>query len=103
MKKKCCPTKNYLSLFKALGDSNRLNIFSYLCACFHQGENETNVKEVSGCCDVDLSVVSRHLGTLKEAGVLVSEKKGKEVFYAVNSKELANKLRDLANFLDPKF
>lgn len=102
MKKRCCPTKKYLSLFKALGDVNRLNIFSYLCSSFHEGESETNVGEVSSCCDVDLSVVSRHLSTLKEAGVLVSEKKGKEVFYAVKAKELAIKLRELADFLDQK-
>lgn len=100
--KKCCPTKKYFSLFKALGDVNRLNIFSYLCSNFHEGENETNVKQVSSCCDVDLSVVSRHLSTLREAEILNSEKRGKEVFYSVNHKELASKLRELADYLDPQ-
>ncbi len=98
--KKCCPTKNSFLIFKALGDVNRHKIFSYLCHCFQEGEDEVNVREVSSCCDVDLSGVSRHLSTLKEAGILTAQKKGKEVFYSVNRSELARKLRELADELE---
>jgi DNA-binding transcriptional ArsR family regulator len=49
---------------------------------------------------VDLSVVSRHLGILKKSGVLKAEKKGKEVFYSINSKELVKSLRSIADFIE---
>ena len=87
-------------MFKALGDANRLNIFRHLCDSSLEGEKTANVKEVSSCCDVDLSVVSRHLSILKDAGVVTAQKDGKEVFYTVNSKELAVKLREMADFLE---
>jgi len=90
----------YTSLFKALGDANRMAIFNRICGCTYEGEARSNVNEVSTCCDLDLSVVSRHLSILKEAGVLNARKEGKEVFYSINTKEVATHLRKLADFLD---
>lgn len=90
----------YISLFRALGDSNRMAIFNRICCCSQEGETQSNVKEVSTCCDLDLSVVSRHLSILREAGVLNARKDGKEVFYSINTKELATHLRQLADYLD---
>ena len=92
--------KTLPSLFKALADPNRMAIFSHLCRCSRDGAKATNVNEVSTCCDVDLSVVSRHLSTLKDAGVLSAEKQGKEVFYSVNGAELASALRSLADYVE---
>ncbi|MBT3984415.1 MAG: winged helix-turn-helix transcriptional regulator [Bacteriovoracaceae bacterium] len=101
--KSCCDkfsVKKFASLFKALGDSTRLAIFSHLCVCHKSGDGQGNVKDVSQCCEVDMSVVSRHLSTMKKADLLLAEKKGKEVFYSINSKELASKLRELADFIE---
>lgn len=92
--------KGLNDLFKALGDSNRLAIFSHICKCSRRGVKAANVSEVSSCCDVDLSVVSRHLNTLKKAGILSSEKIGKEVHYKVEGQELARKLRQLADYVE---
>ena len=93
----CCPDLKDLSpLFKAMGDPNRMAILERLCNC----SDQTNVKELSTCCDVDLSVVSRHLSILKKSGILKAEKKGKEVFYSVNSKELATALRSIADYIE---
>ena len=93
----CCPELKDLSpLFKAMGDPNRMAILERLCSC----SDQTNVKELSTCCDVDLSVVSRHLSILKKSGVLKAEKKGKEVFYSINSKELVKSLRSIADFIE---
>jgi len=75
-------------------------IFNRICCCSFEGEEQSNVKGVSTCCDLDLSVVSRHLSILKEAGVLSARKEGKEVFYSINTKELATHLRKLADYLD---
>ena len=36
----------------------------------------STVTEAAGCCPVDLSVVSRHLATLKEAGILQADLNG---------------------------
>jgi len=87
------------SLFKALSDENRLAIISHLCHCGTKCP-DVNVGEISTCCDVDVSVVSRHLSKLKSAGVLRAQKKGKEVFYSLNGKEIAKQLRALADFIE---
>lgn len=61
------------------------------------------MNDIKTCCDVDLSVVSRHLTVLKDAGVLSAEKKGKEVFYSLNGPELAGLLRKLADQIDESY
>ncbi len=86
------------SLFRALCDPSRLSILAWLC-----GEGcECSVGDVadSGCCDVTLSVVSRHLKALREAGVLTSRRRGKEVLYSVRAGELAGRLRAIADALE---
>jgi len=93
-------SEKLLNLFKALGDRNRLNIFKYFCRCSLAGTKENSVNEVRSCCDVDLSVVSRHLAALKKAGVLNAKKEGKNVFYSLNAKEIAKTLRELADSLE---
>ncbi len=98
--KKVKDQKDRCSFFKALSDPNRLSIFDFLCRCAGKGPSSANVKEVAGCCDVDLSVVSRHLSTLKDSGILESEKRGKEVFYSVNGREIANLLRAMADEIE---
>ncbi len=88
------------TLFKALGDKNRFNIFKYLCRCSLAGTKENSVNDVKSCCDIDLSVVSRHLAALKNAGVLSAKKEGKNVFYSLNAKEIAKTLRELADSIE---
>lgn len=93
-------TKRLTPLFKALGEANRMAILEHLCCCSKSGKEHLTVGEISGCCDVDLSVVSRHLGQLKKAGVLSAEKCGKEVRYSINSVALAGALRELADAIE---
>lgn len=57
------------------------------------------VSEVASCCDVDLSVVSRHLAQLRDAGILDATRRGKQVFYTVRANALASALRTLAEAL----
>ena len=52
------------------------------------------------CCPVDISVVSRHLAILREAGILAARKQGKEVLYSVRSTELVSTLRELADAIE---
>ncbi len=85
----------FISLFKALSDSNRLNLVHHLCGC-----REASVGELASCCSIDLSVVSRHLSKLKEEGVLSAQKRGKEVFYDLKKDELVSALRELADEIE---
>jgi ArsR family transcriptional regulator len=54
------------------------------------------------CCSVDASVVSRHLKTLAQQGIVTSERKGREITYSLNKKEVARTLRELADKIEGK-
>lgn len=82
-------------LFKALADPTRVAILVALL----EG-NEATVGEVAQCCPVDFSVVSRHLGVLREAGVVRSRKSGREVRYRPQVTSLIDSLRALADSLE---
>jgi ArsR family transcriptional regulator len=49
---------------------------------------------------VDISVISRHLAILRDAGVVKAEKRGKQVFYQLNGEELAAALRAMADAVE---
>jgi len=83
-------------LFKALGDANRLAILQRLAA----SEGGETVSAVASCCSVDLSVVSRHLRTLRDAGILEAQREGKQVRYTVRIDHLVSLLRGLADALE---
>jgi ArsR family transcriptional regulator len=82
--------------FKALCDDNRLAILRWL------GEKgqACAVRDIACCCDVDLSVVSRHLALMREAGILRAEKRGKEVLYSVDAQSVVRLLRSLADWIE---
>ncbi len=84
-------------IFRALSDPCRLEIFQSLVGCCGQPQT---VSQAASCCSVDLSVVSRHLATLREAGVIESRKVGREVRYTVRYQELSNWLRNMADAVD---
>ena len=94
----CCPDlEQFLDpeLFKALSDSRRLTLLLRLC-----GTREAlTVGELSDCCGVHLSGVSRHLSQLHRAGAIAVERKGREVLYRPNIKNLVSTLRGLADAL----
>src|SRR5512138_48691 len=90
---RCCLSP---ALFKALGDPTRLALLLDLAA----RPGDRTVSELGGCCPVDLSVVSRHLRTLREAGVVEARKDGKEVRYRVRYDALVAELRGLADALE---
>ncbi len=83
-------------LFKALGDPTRVLLLRCLLKC----KRACSVSEVAECCDVDFSVVARHLSLLARAGVLESKKEGRTVWYTPRCEELAGIFRDLADAID---
>lgn len=82
--------------FKALSDPTRIQVLLCLVRCC----DPQTVTDVARCCSVDMSVVSRHLATLRDAGVLSVEKQGRQMRYAVRYRELARRLRSLAEAVD---
>ncbi len=84
------------ALFQALGDPSRVAI---LVALSGAGRERT-VSQVAACCPVDMSVVSRHLRILRDAGVVEARRQGKEVLYRVRFDPVVAALRNLANALE---
>lgn len=83
-------------LFKALCDPTRASIAVCLCKC----SRACTVSEIAECCNVDLSVVSRHLAMLERAGVLDCTKQGRTVYYQVRYAALIGAFRALANAIE---
>jgi DNA-binding transcriptional ArsR family regulator len=83
-------------LFKALSDPKRLSLLVRLA----EEREPRTVGFVAGGSGVDLSVVSRHLAILREAGVIQCTKRGKEVYCSVQTSALVRVLRSLADALE---
>jgi DNA-binding transcriptional ArsR family regulator len=95
------PERALARVFKALGDENRLAIFRLLrercaggCEVSQDGIDRT-VGEIAKDFDLALSTVSHHLKELRNAGLILCEKRGKQVHCRVNSALL----RDLESFM----
>ncbi len=82
--------------FKALCDPNRIAILIRLAGC----GRACTVGEIASCCPVDISVVSRHLTLLREAGVVEAQRRGKEVYYHVRFDLLVPTLRQIADAVE---
>lgn len=95
---RCCELEELLEprLFRALSDPNRLLLLAQLAA----SPSPRTVGALDACCAVDLSVVSRHLAVLRDAGVVRAEKRGRQVFYSVCCEPLASLLRGMAEALE---
>ena len=64
-------------LFQALADSSRRSIFESLT------QGEAAVKELTARFDISQPAVSQHLATLKDAGLVISRREGRRVYYRV--------------------
>jgi ArsR family transcriptional regulator len=83
-------------LFKALSDPRRIALLIRLA----EERGPCTVGQVAQGSGIDLSVVSRHLATLRDAGIIRCEKQGKEVLCRVQTKPLVTVLRNLADALE---
>ena len=72
-------------VFKQLSDCSRVRIFWLLCHC------EECVMNISALVDMSSPAVSHHLRQLKNSGLIVSRREGKEVYYKASDSE-ASKL-----------
>ena len=76
-------------LFKLLGDGSRMRIFWLLCHC------ELCVINLSALVEMSSPAVSHHLRQLKAAGLIVSRREGKEVYYKAADTDRAQLLHHM--------
>ena len=86
--------RNISRAFTALGDEHRQRIL----LTFEPGER-LNVGQIVEVSTLSRSAVSHHLKLLREAGVLRSEKIGKEVHYWVDKAFLEEALESVLDFI----
>jgi DNA-binding transcriptional ArsR family regulator len=63
--------------FRALGDETRLRILEFLV------EGECSVAELIDSTGLGQSLVSHHLRTLRDAGLVVTRRDGRWIFYDI--------------------
>ena len=77
------------SFFRQLGDPSRVRIFWILCHC------EECVINLSAMVDMTSPAVSHHLRSLKDCGLIVSRRQGKEVYYRASDTEQCRALHEM--------
>jgi DNA-binding transcriptional ArsR family regulator len=80
---------------KALADETRQKIMA-LCCC-----QWVSVNDIVGKLDVAQPTVSHHLKILKTAGLVKSERKGKQVMYTIDQERLAQGCCQVAESFAP--
>ncbi|MDH5710941.1 MAG: metalloregulator ArsR/SmtB family transcription factor [Gammaproteobacteria bacterium] len=81
----------YATIFKALSNPHRLQIFNILTGCCEPGTT-CSTDEVMSCCVGDLdsqlniasSTLSHHLKELHHAGLIEMQREGKQIFCSIN-------------------
>jgi ArsR family transcriptional regulator len=89
--------RNLSRVFTALGDEHRQRIL----LTFEPGER-LNVGSIVDVSTLSRATVSHHLKILREAGVLRSEKIGKEVWYWLDKAFLVGSLGAVRDYLEEK-
>lgn len=87
--------KDVSKVFAALGDEQRQRIL----LTFERGER-LNVSQLAEVSTLSRPTVSHHLKILREAGVLASQKEGKEVFYWIAKPQLQDVLGRVLAYIE---
>lgn len=85
-------TEKMLNFFKAGNDEHRQKILELI------GKYKTlNANQILEHLEISQPTLSHHLKVLREAHFVVSEKRGKEVFYSLNTQNIAECCSGLLN------
>ena len=80
-----------VEIFHLLGDSKRLQL---VIACLEEPQSVCCLAEILG---MSQPLTSHHLRSLREARVLKSNRKGKQVFYELDDHHIRHVVLDLAS------
>ena len=86
--------RDIAKVFVAMGDTHRQRIL----LTFERGER-LNVGQIAEVSTLSRSAVSHHLKIMREAGVLGTEKVGKEVYFWVERDALLEALGDVVDYV----
>ena len=84
--------QNLLTFTKTIGDSTRLRILSQL-------KKECCVGELWKKLDLPQNLISHHLKVLRDAKLIISEKRGLKVVYRLDKNSLVKNLNQLNKYL----
>ena len=76
-------------IFKQLSNGTRLRILWLLCHC------EECVSNISAAMKMSDPAVSHHLKTLKNTGLIVSRREGKEIYYKLADTQVAKYIHQI--------
>lgn len=88
------PLKKAASVLRAVNHNLRQDILKLLHA-----HGRLSVSEIYQRMNLEQSVASQHLAVLRKAGVVVTEREGKQIFYSVNHKRLKEVQQKAAELL----
>jgi DNA-binding transcriptional ArsR family regulator len=88
------PAPEMLDFVKSIASESRLNIL----LLFLDGHEQT-VNQISEAIGLGQPTTSEHLAVMRRAGVLTSEKRGKEVYYRPDRLRIAQYLETLSAVL----
>jgi DNA-binding transcriptional ArsR family regulator len=83
-----------LGFLKSLASESRLNII----LLFLDGQERT-VNQIAGSIGLGQPATSEHLSVLKQAGVLLARKEGKEMYYCPDRDKVLSMLKTLDTLL----
>lgn len=78
--------EQFARIGKALSNANRLEIMENL------GQREYSVDELATLCNLSVANASQHLQQLRQAGLVLSEKRGQRVFYQLSGDDVVRLL-----------
>ena len=81
-------------LMRALAHPLRLKILEFL----DQNKN-IQVNQIYNTLKIEQSIASQHLRILKNAGVLIADKDGKYMHYAIDYQRVSNAVKTINRFL----
>jgi DNA-binding transcriptional ArsR family regulator len=71
-------------MLKAIAHPMRIAILKYL-----DGGKQLTVTEIHDLLGIEQSTTSHHLGILKDKGVLISKREGKNTYYCIKNENLS--------------
>ena len=82
-------------VFSALGDEQRQRIL-----LMFERDEELTIKDIFDACPLSRTAVTHHIRVLREAGVLIAEKRGKEVFLKPDAEVVLEAMERLRDYIE---